>query len=323
MLLDFIQHSSYLTNFIHNYITICSPRSFFVTASPLMQSTLYYNDAKAEAAEDAPTVLIFSDRINGLIPTIGSMIRATSVPINIVLIGKDDINKKAHDHFHSRTASFVTMTVNEAQQDITEQGLSPIWNWKEWHSSIKQPGWKNDNTIHVADWDELYTHAHELNHLRFYAPYLRAIRHNKHVFFIDDDLLVQTDLHEVSRAVSEKISPTSGLTCPCNIWLWNDECHRFGFKSQHANILETAALYGGRPECKSPTEENCLPANFEEFVSSALPKGMKAEDQTGEMSTLPLQLYILCMYMIYITLYIYIFLASYHSLELWILSLPS
>lgn len=224
------------------------------------------------------------------------MIRATSIPMNIILIGKDDVNKRAYDHFHSRTASFVTMTVEEAQEDLSEQGLAPIWGWEEWHSSIKQPGWKNENTIHVAEWDKLYTHAHELNHLRFYAPYLSAVKNTKHVFFVDDDLLVQKDLHEVVRTVSEKTSPTSGLTCPCNIWMWQDECQHFDFESQQANILETSALYGSRPECTSPDEPNCRPANFDEFVRSSTPKGMKAEDQTGKIFTLSLyeHMHILC-----------------------------
>ena len=118
-----------------------------------------------EIVPDAPTALIFSDRLEGIIPTIGSMIRSTSVPMNIILIGKADINAKAYEHFATRTASFVTMTVEDAQNDlINNAGLNPIWKWDEWHSSSEE-GWKNENTIHVAEWDDLHTHAHEHRHI--------------------------------------------------------------------------------------------------------------------------------------------------------------
>eukprot|EP00581_Thalassiosira_minuscula_P028591 CAMPEP_0183755862 /NCGR_PEP_ID=MMETSP0739-20130205/4565_1 /TAXON_ID=385413 /ORGANISM="Thalassiosira miniscula, Strain CCMP1093" /LENGTH=1102 /DNA_ID=CAMNT_0025992861 /DNA_START=157 /DNA_END=3465 /DNA_ORIENTATION=+ len=230
--------------------------------------------------DDAPTALIFSDRLDGIIPTIGSMVRSASVPVNIILIGKEDINKEAYDHFHERTGSFITMTVEEAQEDLIEQGLNPIWKWDEWHSS-SEPGWKNDNTIHVAEWDDLHTHAHELNHLRFYIPYLSVVKNTKHVFFIDDDLLIQKDLAEVTKIVADKVSPTAGLTCPCNIWMWNADCHHFDFKSQYANILEVSPLYGGRPECQDNDEDFCLPKNWDEFVKEATPKGLNAEDQTA------------------------------------------
>ena len=236
---------------------------------------------------DAPTALIFSDRLEGIIPTIGSMVRSTSVPMHIILIGKEGTNAEAYAHFGDRTASFVTLTFEEAAADLTNQGLYPIWNWEEWHSSVDaetggiSPEWTNENTIHVAEWDGLGTHAHQLNHLRFYIPYLSVVKDANHVFFIDDDLLVQKDLFEVSRRVAEEASPSAGLTCPCNIWMWNDDCHHFDFKSKHANILEVSPLYGGRPECTDDDDEFCLPKNFGEFVRGATPEGIEAEDQTG------------------------------------------
>mmetsp|Transcript_24540 Transcript_24540/g.42002 ORF Transcript_24540/g.42002 Transcript_24540/m.42002 type:complete len:1055 (+) Transcript_24540:79-3243(+) len=230
--------------------------------------------------DDTPTALIFSDRLNGIIPTIGSMIRSSSKPVNIILIGKQDVNGAAHAHFKDRTSSFITMTVDEAQTDLIHQGLNPIWKWDEWHSS-KASEWKSENTLHMADWDGLETHAHELNHLRFYIPYLSVVKHANHVFFIDDDLLIQKDLVVVGKTVAEKVRPTAGLTCPCNIWMWNDDCHHFEFKSQYATIMEVSPLYGGRPECEAEDEEFCLPKNWEEFVMEATPEGLDAADQTA------------------------------------------
>lgn len=228
------------------------------------------------------TAILMSDRMEGVITTLGSMIRSTSTPIQIILIGNQATNEKVQTHFAGRTSSFIIMTIEEAQNDLINQGLSPIWTWDEWHSS-RDPNWKNENTIHVAEWDDLHTHDHELNHLRFYIPFLSVLKETEHVFFIDDDLLIKKDLNYVLQEVKANLNPSAGLTCPCNIWTWNDQCHHFEFKSKYANIVQTSPLYGGRSVCESESEEYCLPKNFDAFVKEALPTiDTDPEDQTGE-----------------------------------------
>ena len=118
------------------------------------------------------------------------------------------MNAKAHKHFKGRTASFITMTVEEAQDDLIKQGHKPIWKWDEWHTSMEE-GWANKNTIQVDNWDNLHTHALELNHLRFYIPYLSVVKKAKHLFFVNDDLLVQQDLKEVMSTVVDKVGPNA------------------------------------------------------------------------------------------------------------------
>ena len=81
--------------------------------------------------------------------------------------------------------------------------------------------------------------------------------------------------------MAEKVGDDAGLTCPCNIWTWNDDCHHFDFKSQFANILEVSPLYGGQPTCGDEAEDYCLPENWDDFVRRATPPGIDAEDQTG------------------------------------------
>ena len=120
------------------------------------------------------------------------------------------------------------------------------------------------------------------DHLRFYIPYISILKDLEHVFFVDDDVIIQKDLTNVLPEVTASLKPTAGLTCPCNVWIWNDECHHFDFMSQHANILETSALYGGRPKCRAKNEKYCLPNNFDYFLKRMLPDNeTKAEDQTS------------------------------------------
>ncbi len=236
----------------------------------------------ADIHEKKVTVLIFSDRIEGIITTIGSMIKSSpNSPISVILVGKQEPNEQAKEHFKNRIASFVTMTIEDAQADLVAQGLNPIWNWDTWHTS-SDPTWANENTIHPAEWDNLHTHAHELNHLRFYIPYLSVVKEAEHVFFIDDDLLIRKDLSYVMDNVN--VPDDAAMTCPCNIWIWNDDCHHFDFKSQHANIMEVPVLYGGRPECTSEDEKFCLPPDWDGYVNRSLPSlDTHPWDQTGEL----------------------------------------
>jgi hypothetical protein len=133
--------------------------------------------------------------------------------MNIILIGmSEDTNAKAHKHFKDRTASFITMTVEEAHDDLIKQGHKPIWMWDEWHTSMEE-GQANENTIHVAKWDNLHTHALELKNLRFYIPYLSVVKKAKHLFFINDDLLIQQDLKEVMSTVGNKVGPNAEASC--------------------------------------------------------------------------------------------------------------
>lgn len=113
------------------------------------------------------TVAIMSDRFEGLVTTIGGIMRLTSTAVRIILIGDAAMNERVRQHFQNRPVTLVTMTVKEAQNDLVSQGFHPIWNWDEWHSS-HAPGWKSNNTIHVADWDNLHTHEHVLNHVSLY-----------------------------------------------------------------------------------------------------------------------------------------------------------
>ncbi|KAL7553064.1 hypothetical protein ACHAWF_016322 [Thalassiosira exigua] len=228
---------------------------------------------------DTPTILISSDRLDAIITTIGSLIRSSSAPPNIILIGQDDSNAKAQKHFLGRTSSFVTMTVAEAQADLNAQDHSPIWTWPEWHKSMTDPEWANNNTLRVAKWDHQLTHAHVLNHLRFYLPYLSVVRNLKSVFFLDDDLLVQKDLVGVAESVANRVSSSVGLTAACNIWAWNDDCHHFEFKSKHSSITESPPLYGDMSKCENKDDESCLPDNFDKFIQQAVPNGVDPADQ--------------------------------------------
>ena len=244
-----------------------------------------FHDAE-QRKQDLLTAVIISNRIKGIIPTATSLLQSTKKKhVRLVLISGDDdkdVQERIVQHFSGRAIMIETMTVRDVQQDLLSQNLNPIWLWEQWHSSILDSDWVSaDHSLHVAEWDELATHSHVLNHLRFYLPYVTILQDDDHIIFMDDDVLVQKDFSDIITKIGENVDPSKGLTCACNIWLWNSDCHHFEFKSQHATIFETSALYGGRPKCKSPTQKNCVPPNYESFMASAVPSNQTATDQTA------------------------------------------
>ncbi len=229
------------------------------------------------------TIVIMSDRLHGLIPALGSIVTNSNRPVDILLIGKEEANLKAKQHFGDRVANFITMTLKDVEEDLLQNGgQKPIWTWDDWHASYRDD-WQNKNTMHLAEWDGLETHSYTLNHLRFYLPYVSVLQNRDHVFFIDDDVLVQKDISEVIQQVIPTLDDSTALTCPCNIWGWNDECHHFDFHSEKSNIMETSTLYAGTPSCETTSDpkDACLPANWGHFLEEATPTNVVPESQTA------------------------------------------
>jgi lipopolysaccharide biosynthesis glycosyltransferase len=199
------------------------------------------------------------------------------------MIGNHSINRQVQDHFGSRIHQFIEFTVEDAKRDLQRQGLHPIWTWDDWHASIKQQtnttttttttttsSWANENTIPTDSWDNRSVHAHELNHLRFYLPHLSIFRDRDHLFFIDDDILVQTDLAQTAHETLASLDDSKGFVTPCGIWKWRDECQRFHF-SLNETMLNSTAIYGNRQVCKSRDQTKCVPESYQNFLKSVLP----------------------------------------------------
>jgi hypothetical protein len=230
-------------------------------------------NSKLGKGDDNILLVIMSDREHGIIPTLGSIVNHTSASVDVVLIGKHTINERVRTHFGDRINAFVSLTVFDVQKDLEQQGLQPIWTWDDWHTSINNPEWRNDNTIHPGSWDHLMTHAHELNHLRFYLPHMSIFQNKGYFYFIDDDILVKRDLEGFHDKVLSNLKSEKGLVCPCNIWVWNQECFHFQFQSHEDKIVNMPSLYGHRHVCKNAADSHCVPENYWNFIEGVLPEG--------------------------------------------------
>lgn len=92
-------------------------------------------------------VVIISNRRDGIIPTIASILITSTLPVDVILIGVHEINEQVRAHFGVRINQFVSLSVDDITEDLLAQGFRPIWKWDEWHTSIDNPNWRNENTI--------------------------------------------------------------------------------------------------------------------------------------------------------------------------------
>jgi lipopolysaccharide biosynthesis glycosyltransferase len=217
-------------------------------------------------------VVIISNRRDGIIPTVASILTTSTLPVDVILIGEHEINEQVRKHFGNRINEFISMSVKDIEDDLVAQGYKPIWTWPEWHTSM-DPSWRNENTLHVGSWDNLMTHAHVLNHIRFYLPLCTIFKGRPYFYFLDDVILVQRDLGELADRTMNDLEKYNGLVCACNIWMWNSQCFHFEFQSKKDYILSMPSLYGDREVCKTDSESHCVPANYWDFVQSQMPEG--------------------------------------------------
>lgn len=92
-------------------------------------------------------VVIISNRRDGIIPTIASILITSSLPVDVVLIGEHEINQQVGAHFGDRINQFVSLSVDDITEDLLAQNKTPIWKWDDWHTSVNNPNWRNENTI--------------------------------------------------------------------------------------------------------------------------------------------------------------------------------
>jgi len=238
-----------------------------------------------QKTDDNVLVVISSDRVDGILPVIASILRTASAPVDVVLIGGDDddddhgITARVQSHFGNRIHELIGLTVEDVKNDLEQQGLVPIWTWDEWHSSIDTDDWVNENTIRRGEWDNRDVHAHELNHLRFYLPHMSIFQDRKSLYFVDDDILVQSDLATMATETLANLDSSKGFVSPCNVWKWNSDCHKFRFSNQEETIMTTTPIYGDREVCQSETETDCVPESYHNFLQTFLPNDTSAERQ--------------------------------------------
>ena len=160
-------------------------------------------------------------------------------------------------------------TLGELTLELLADGHAPTWTRK------RAP--RRKTVVRQAHWDHDEKHASPLNHARFYLPYMRFARGIDRLLFLDDDVVLQTD---VLPALLQEMSPGKALLVSCNAinfdtcgWFrmaWNTityaQTSYFGFKAFDVNGVKLQDVV-----CSDETQTECIePGGIELLSKTAL-----------------------------------------------------
>mmetsp|Transcript_27487 Transcript_27487/g.46280 ORF Transcript_27487/g.46280 Transcript_27487/m.46280 type:complete len:1094 (-) Transcript_27487:126-3407(-) len=228
--------------------------------------------------DDIVSICIISDRVEGLLGTLGSISLHSATPslISVTLITTERrILKRLEEeggelyqlHIRKRLGSIRVVTVEEAVDSLTTLGRVPVWKWAEFgHSGtwdaeefgpspspFPSSSFSSSNesnryfTARSASWDKQSMHSNPLNHLRFYLPHLPLFRGQRRLLFIDDDVVVQGDVQlaweQGGRAVGGRGDGRGrALLATCNLWEFDKSSMIFKLRNQLRPLASSPAL---------------------------------------------------------------------------------
>ena len=147
-------------------------------------------------SDDKIHVVILSNRLVAMAVTIGSVCQTSNEKLYFHVFSTDKYEfQKYFDKLHNCKGSILEIqTLNEATDSLLLSGFTPIW-WMvdEGHvnatlSDHEKQKWAVQ-TPYTND-----KHAHALNLLRFYLPYIPSLSRVEKFVFLDDDVVLQRDL---------------------------------------------------------------------------------------------------------------------------------
>ena len=160
-------------------------------------------------------------------------------------------------------------TLGELTLELLADGHAPTWTRK------RAP--QRKTVVRQADWDHDDKHGSPLNHARFYLPYMRFARDLDRLLFLDDDVVLQTD---VLPALLHEMQPGKALIVSCNAinfdtcgWFrmaWDTityaQTSYFGFKAFDVNGVKLQDAV-----CSDDAQKECIePGGFELLSTTAL-----------------------------------------------------
>ena len=163
-------------------------------------------------------------------------------------------------------------TLGELTLELLEDGHTPTW------TRTRVP--KRETLVRQAEWDNDDKHGSPLNHARFYLPYMRFARGLDRLLFLDDDVVLQTD---VLPALLHELQPGKALLVSCNAinfdtcsWFrmaWDTMTYAqtsyFGFKAYDVNGVKLEDVV-----CSDDAQKECIePGGLELLSQTALQIG--------------------------------------------------
>ena len=217
--------------------------------------------------EDKAHVVILSNRLKATAVTIGSVCRSSKKKIHFHVISTD---KEEFEGFFNklsdcRDSELELQTIDQATSSLLELGFTPIW-WQVENKNVDAAvGDKSEWGIQTPYTDD--KHAHALNLLRFYLPYLPSLSGVNKFIFLDDDVILQRDIEEM---LDLDIQPGVAMLAGCQHWKWNGEVDGNFETTWNMTVKETGYMGSLQEICDSSKEQQygCTRAGLEHELSS-------------------------------------------------------
>eukprot|EP00471_Norrisiella_sphaerica_P005536 CAMPEP_0184487464 /NCGR_PEP_ID=MMETSP0113_2-20130426/10130_1 /TAXON_ID=91329 /ORGANISM="Norrisiella sphaerica, Strain BC52" /LENGTH=678 /DNA_ID=CAMNT_0026869793 /DNA_START=6 /DNA_END=2042 /DNA_ORIENTATION=- len=227
----------------------------------------------ASTGADEVHLCIFSGRTEGLVGTLKSVALHAQEPEKVhVWIVTDDISAvdKAGSYLSDTGINLHAINLDDAVEDLKTNGYKPIWLWDEYKTSVYGPDgvmrqeWVNENTARPFDWDHDLMHMHRLNHLRFYIPHLSQFKDLDRIIFLDDDLIVQTDVRQAWDS-KENFPKGSVMAGTCDFWRYRTGLSSYVFEGRSNYARSFTLPQGGRSldhtYCYGWKKQGCVGGN--------------------------------------------------------------
>jgi len=231
---------------------------------------------KAVDTDGSIHACIFSNRADGLIGTLKSMEINARHPEDVhVWIVTNNMTSVEVAASHTEKIHVHGLELQEVEQDLIRKGMTPVWKWPEYNSTVIYEGgahfnrsWGNENTAYPDSWDNNTMHMDPLNHLRFYIPHMAQFEDLKQILFMDDDLIVQGDVRE-AWDTKDSIPKGKVLVNACEIWAWSKKLGTMAYVGRNKRLGDTYSLAQQRSSreallCKNHRnpKTTCVGSNF-------------------------------------------------------------
>lgn len=211
---------------------------------------------------------ILSNRLVATAVAIGSVCRTSKSRVHFVVISTDKEEFRPYfdklEDCKATGSDLELITIDEATDSLLELGFQPIW-WQVEHNMTVDDG------SDTKEWgvQTPYTHdkhAHALNLLRFYLPYLPSLAGINKFLFLDDDVVLRRDVQEIFELETQ---PNVALLAGCQHWVWNGNAVGDFETSWNMSVRKTNYIGNHAVVCNKDEEQpyGCLTASLEDELS--------------------------------------------------------
>lgn len=213
-------------------------------------------------------VVILSDRLTATAVTLGSVCRASKSKFYFHVFSSNDNEFQGHfGRLQDCSGSMLELhSIDQATESLLELGFKPIWRQGARKKYGMNTGAGKEKKWGIQTPYRSEKHADALNLLRFYLPHLPSLSALDKFIFLDDDVILQRDIHEL---LNLEIKPEAAMLAGCQHWLWNGNAPGNFETSWNMTVFETGYIGNLKEVCNTTKEQpyGCVRAGLQDNLS--------------------------------------------------------